>query len=167
MSVTKPGPHADRPEGLPWLGRPIDARPLSGPEVAAFLDLLRALRPGEWDRAAVPGWTVRDLAAHVLGDFHGRLGRRPDGFRPVVAPGETLEAFVHRVNQDWVDLHAGVGPAGLVEALAAAGPQVVRRFEGADLDAIGLGVSWAGWPPAGSCPSSTDAPAPPAPRPPG
>lgn len=131
-----------------WLGTPIDARPLFGPELASLLDVLRGLRRGEWSRTAVPGWTVRDLAAHLLGDFHGRLGLRNEGHRPAFAPGETLEAFVHRVNQEWVDLHADHSPADLIEDLEPAGAQVARRFESADLHAAGLGVSWAGADPA-------------------
>ncbi|GAA4084101.1 hypothetical protein GCM10022233_77510 [Streptomyces shaanxiensis] len=38
-----------------WLGEPIDARPLFGPELASLLDLLRGLRRDEWSRTAVPG----------------------------------------------------------------------------------------------------------------
>ncbi|CAM5644815.1 maleylpyruvate isomerase family mycothiol-dependent enzyme [Streptomyces aurantiogriseus] len=131
-----------------WLGEPIDARPLFGAELASLLELLRGLRRAEWDRTAVPGWSVRDLAVHVLGDYRGRLGRRGDGMRRAPAPGETLEAFIHRVNQEWVDLHAGLGPADLVEALERDGAEVARRFEGADPTATALGVSWAGADPA-------------------
>ncbi|MEW1862916.1 maleylpyruvate isomerase family mycothiol-dependent enzyme [Streptomyces sp. NPDC088194] len=131
-----------------WLGTPIDVRPLFATELASLLDLLRTLRPADWEKAVVPGWTVRDLAAHLLGDYRGRLGWATPGFRPASGPGETLEAFIHRANQQWVDLHADTDPATLVGALERAGTQVVRRFEAADLDAAGLGVSWAGAMPA-------------------
>jgi hypothetical protein len=66
-----------RPNGVSdpsWLGKRIDTRPLFGPELASLLDVLRGLRRNEWSRAAVPGWTVHDLAAHILGDYQGRLG---------------------------------------------------------------------------------------------
>lgn len=59
-----------------------------------------------------------------------------------------MTSFIHRVNQEWIDRHADHSPAELIEALELAGPQVVRQFEGADLDATGLGVSWAGADPA-------------------
>ncbi|MGW6606103.1 maleylpyruvate isomerase family mycothiol-dependent enzyme [Streptomyces sp. NPDC055036] len=131
-----------------WLGTPIDARPLFGPEMASLLDLLRALRPAEWNEPAVPGWSVKDLATHVLGDYCGRLGWSTDEFRPAFALGETLEAFIHRVNQDWIDLHTGHSLAELIEALELAGAQVNRQFEAADLGTAGLGVSWAGADPA-------------------
>lgn len=116
-----------------WLGPPVDARRMFRPELAALLELLRDLRPAEWNATAVPDWSVRDLAAHLLGDYHGRLGRAPGGRPPAFAPGESLEAFVHRVNQQWVDLYTGRGPAALVEAVEEAGTRLNRRFEAANL----------------------------------
>ncbi|MYS95410.1 MULTISPECIES: maleylpyruvate isomerase family mycothiol-dependent enzyme [Streptomyces] len=131
--------------GLSWLGPPIDARALFGPELDALLGLLRGLGPTQWARIAVPGWTVHDVAAHVLGDCSARLGRREFG---AFAPGETLEAFIHRSNQEWVDRHRDMDPASLVDALEEAGTELARRFAHADLDAPSLGVSWAGADPA-------------------
>ncbi|MFG2650673.1 maleylpyruvate isomerase family mycothiol-dependent enzyme [Streptomyces sp. NPDC048436] len=131
-----------------WLGGPIDARRLFGPELEALLDTLHGLRPADWDKATVPGWTVRDLAVHVLGDCYGRLGAAPDGYRRVFRPAETLEEFIHRTNQEWVDLHAGDSPASVIGALEVAGGRLVRRFAAADLEAPALGVSWAGVDPA-------------------
>ncbi|MFJ4616966.1 maleylpyruvate isomerase family mycothiol-dependent enzyme [Streptomyces sp. NPDC088812] len=141
-------PESRTVSGTSWLGEPIDARPLFGPEMAALLETLRGLRPEDWGRTAVPGWTVHDLAAHLLGDYDGRLGRTPGGHRHARRPGETLAAFVHRTNQAWVDLHAHDSPASLVDALEVSGARVARRFAAADLDAPALGVSWAGADPA-------------------
>jgi uncharacterized protein (TIGR03083 family) len=131
-----------------WLGKPIEARPLFGPELVSLLHLLRGLRRNEWNRAAVPGWTVHDLATHILGDYHGRLGWSTDSHQRAMAAGETLEAFLHRINQVWIDLHTDQSPAELIEALELAGTQVARQFEGTNLDTTGLGVSWAGADPA-------------------
>ncbi|MFC8667547.1 maleylpyruvate isomerase family mycothiol-dependent enzyme [Streptomyces sp. NPDC057199] len=131
-----------------WLGKPIDVRLLFEPELASLLDVLRGLRCNEWSKPAVPGWTVHDLAAHILGDLHGRLGWSTEGHQRTMAAGETLEAFIHRVNQEWIDLHTDHSPAELIEALELAGTQVACQFEGADLDSTGLGVSWAGTDPA-------------------
>ncbi|QIB42049.1 maleylpyruvate isomerase family mycothiol-dependent enzyme [Streptomyces aureoverticillatus] len=142
-----------RPTGVPshlWLGAPIDARPLFAPEHAALMATLRGLAPADWGKEAVPGWTVRDVAAHVLGDFYGRLARDRDGHRegPSFAPGETLEAFIHRINQEWVDAFSRVSPAALTDTLDLVGGQVARFFEAADPDSPSLGVSWAGVDPA-------------------
>ncbi|GAB2736679.1 maleylpyruvate isomerase family mycothiol-dependent enzyme [Kitasatospora kifunensis] len=134
----------------PWLGTPVDARPLFAPEQAALMATLRGLAPADWGRQAVPGWTVRDLAAHLLGDFHGRLARDRDGHRegPVFAPGETLETFIHRINQEWVAAHRRVSPAALTDTLDLIGGQVARFFETTDPLSPSLGVSWAGVDPA-------------------
>ncbi|MEU0738822.1 maleylpyruvate isomerase family mycothiol-dependent enzyme [Streptomyces sp. NPDC006134] len=141
-------PESHGVSGVSWLGAPIDARPLFGPELDALLATLRGLRPADWNRTAVPHWTVHDLAAHLLGDYYGRLDRTPGGYRGAFAPGETLEAFIHRTNQEWVDLHADDSPASLIEALEAAGSRLARRWATADLEAPALGVSWAGADPA-------------------
>ena len=129
-----------------WLGSPIDARPLFRPEHAALMSTLRELGPADWGRETVPGWTVHDLAAHVLGDCLGRLPGRRTGLAP--RPGESLESFIHRVNQEWVEAHRRTGTAALVAALDRAGPEVARLFETRDPFAPALGVSWAGVDPA-------------------
>ncbi|GGW81190.1 maleylpyruvate isomerase family mycothiol-dependent enzyme [Streptomyces lomondensis] len=139
--VTQPYDRA----GLSRLGAPIDARALFRPEFKALLGLLRGLGDGQWNEIAVPGWSVHDVAAHILGDCAARLGRRDPG---APAPGETLEAFIHRANQEWVDRHRDTDPASLVDALERAGTELAGRFERADPDAPSLGVSWAGADPA-------------------
>ncbi|MEU5975023.1 maleylpyruvate isomerase family mycothiol-dependent enzyme [Streptomyces sp. NPDC047315] len=135
-----------QPKDTSWLGPPIDARPFFAPEHRALIATLRALRPADWRAEAVPGWTVRDLAAHLLGDCYGRLARDRDGHQegPAFAPGESLEAFIHRINQEWVDAYARVSPAALVDTLELVGGQVNDFFAATDLDAPALGVSWAG-----------------------
>ena len=130
---------------ISWLGDPIDARALFGPELRALLDTLRGLAPSDWNRTAAGRWTVHDVAAHLLGDYYGRLGH---GHRNGPADGETLEGFIHRTNQEWVDAHAHDSPAALIDALAAAGAQLARQFATADPGSAALGVSWAGVDPA-------------------
>lgn len=137
--------------GTSWLGAPIDARALFGPELEALLDTLRELRPAEWSRPALPRWTVHDVAAHVLGDIYSRLGHAPSeygGYERVFAPGESVEEFIHRTNQEWVDLRADDSPASLIDALETAGTELADRFATADLEAPALGVSWTGVDPA-------------------
>ncbi|WP_043633744.1 maleylpyruvate isomerase family mycothiol-dependent enzyme [Nonomuraea candida] len=142
--------HLDDLPDSRWLGTPIDARPLFAPEHAALMATLHDLEPADWRKEAVPGWAVHDLASHVLGDFYGRLARDRDGYRegPGFAPGETLERFIHRINQEWVDAWTRVSPAALTGTLDVIGRQTVEFFEAADLGAPSLGVSWAGIDPA-------------------
>ncbi|MGI5171575.1 maleylpyruvate isomerase family mycothiol-dependent enzyme [Spirillospora sp. CA-253888] len=137
---------SDDGTGHSWLGAPIDARPLFAAEQEALTATLRGLDPADWRREAVPGWTVHDLAAHLLGDFYGRLARDRDDHRegPSFAPDETLESFIHRINQEWVDACARISPAALIDTLDLIGGQVTRFFEAVDPHAPSLGVSWAG-----------------------
>ncbi|WP_245658957.1 maleylpyruvate isomerase N-terminal domain-containing protein [Microtetraspora malaysiensis] len=142
-----------------WLGPPIDARSLFTPEHAALMATLRGLVPADWGREAVPGWTVRDLAAHVLGDFYGRLARDRDGHRegPAFAPGETLEAFIHRINQEWVDAFARVSPAALTDTLDLIGGQIAGFFEATNPHSPGsTSPEW----PTGPIPSPSHTPSP-------
>lgn len=136
-------------EDTDWLGAPIDASALFAPEHAALMSTLRSLTAADWRAEAVPGWTVHDLAAHVLADCYGRLGGR-DGHQggPELAPGETLEAFIHRINAEWVAAFARVSPEALTDTLGLIGEQTARYFATAELDAPALGVSWAGVDPA-------------------
>ena len=41
---------------------------------AAFTDRVDAVQPGQWDAEALPGWTVADLAAHLVGEAHWTPG---------------------------------------------------------------------------------------------
>ncbi|MEU5870920.1 maleylpyruvate isomerase family mycothiol-dependent enzyme [Glycomyces sp. NPDC047369] len=137
------------PLDVAWLGDPIDARLLFVPEHGKLMSLLRGLAADEWAAEAVPGWSVRDLASHVLADCYGRLKSR-DGHEggPRFAAGETLEAFIHRINGEWVAAFARVSPAALTDTLGLIGAQTAAYFAATDLDGPALGVSWAGADPA-------------------
>jgi uncharacterized protein (TIGR03083 family) len=131
-------------------GPKIDARDEFEQDRAALLQLLRQMCPGDWERptAAAP-WVVRDVVAHLLGDDVGRLARTRDGHR-VGAPGsdETLAAFIHRLNEQWVRAASRISPSVLIDMLEVTTPQVLDLWRGTDLDAVGKPVSWAGPDPA-------------------
>ncbi|GAA0585006.1 maleylpyruvate isomerase family mycothiol-dependent enzyme [Actinomadura livida] len=146
MPRSGPGPADSASDGdTAWLGPPIDVRPLFAGQQAAFIDLLRGFGD-EWARPTVcPGWTVKDIAAHVLGDHVGRLSMLRDGYlalRP--RDGEAFPVFLDRINDEWVTAARRISPSLLVELLSSVGDQVVQFWEGADLDAMGGSVSWAG-----------------------
>lgn len=132
------------------LGPRLDARPHFAPELAELLRTLRALGPQDWQRPAVPGWTVHDVTAHLLGDCYGRLSGGRDGYRdgPAPAADEPLPRYIDRMNQQWVTAFARVSPGVLIDTLELIGGQAVEFFETADLDRPSIGVSWAGIDPA-------------------
>ena len=56
-------------------------------ERAALLELLAGLEDREWGSPTVcPGWSAKDIAAHLLGDDIGRLSRGRDAFAAAFAP---------------------------------------------------------------------------------
>jgi uncharacterized protein (TIGR03083 family) len=129
-----------------WLGTSIDVRPLLAEQQAVFVDLLRRLDAGEWARPTIcPGWSVKDVAAHVLGDHVGRLSIHRDGFQ-VLRPrdGEPLSVFLDRINGEWVTAARRISPPLLIELLAGSGNQTVEFWQAVDLDALGGSVHWAG-----------------------
>ena len=125
-------------------------------ERAALLDLLAGLRGEEWGRpTACPGWSAKDVAAHLLGDDVGRLARGRDGFAGAAfAPtGEggfeaALLAFINRQNEAWVEATRRLSPRLLIDLLRWGGEETQRYFESLDLYALGEPVSWAGPQPA-------------------
>jgi len=131
---------------LSQVGPLIDVRGLFAKERSAFLELLGGVGVGDWDRATVcPGWTVKDVTAHVLHDDLRRLAGMRDGHQgPPPEAGEPLADFSRRVNQEWVAAARCLSTRQLVELLTLTGGQVARMWQQQDLQADGTAVSWAG-----------------------
>jgi uncharacterized protein (TIGR03083 family) len=136
--------------GTATFGDRIDVRDQFARSRARLLRLLGRLTPDEWERptAAAP-WSVRDIAAHLLGDDLNRLSRSRDahsGDGP--RPGESLPEFIHRINDEWVRATSRISPATIVSMLETTTPQVLAFWASVDLDVLGEPVSWAGPAPA-------------------
>jgi uncharacterized protein (TIGR03083 family) len=131
---------------ISWLGPPIDVRPLFAGQQAAFIDLLRGFGPAQWAQPTIcPGWDVKDVAAHVLGDHIGRLSRHRDGHQlPHPRDGEALPAFLDRINDEWVTAARRISPRLLIEQLSIIGNQIAEFWQTVDLGTLGEAVSWAG-----------------------
>lgn len=135
---------------------PVETVSLFPGEREALLALLRALTPEEWELPTVcAGWSVKDVAAHLLADDLGRLSWGRDGFvSPSFAAGldvGTLPGFIaaiDRQNAVWVEAARRLSPTVLMELLALSGPWVVAYFGSLDLEALGMPVDWAGPQPA-------------------
>lgn len=129
-----------------WLGPPLDVRPLFPVERAALVELLAGLDCADWSRAtACPGWSVRDVTAHVLHGQIRRLSAGRDGHPGgVFAADETLTAFVHRTNEEFVRTARQFSPRLLVGLRADLGAQLDGFWAVRELTApAGVGVSWA------------------------
>jgi uncharacterized protein (TIGR03083 family) len=115
-----------------------------------FLDLLASLAKDDWQRpTCCPGWTVQDIALHLLGGDFGVISRHRDGYAPQQPrPDETLVPFLNRINDEWVTATRRLSPALLIELLRLAGELTYAHFARVDLMALDARVSWAGPDPA-------------------
>ncbi|MCD6031764.1 MAG: maleylpyruvate isomerase family mycothiol-dependent enzyme [Thermomicrobiales bacterium] len=134
----------------------IDTLHLFPGERAALLDVLADLSPAEWDLpTACAGWSMKDVAAHLLGDDIGRLSWGRDGYvNPAFAAGldiATLPGLVtaiDRQNAVWAAGARRMSPRVIVDLLALTGEWTQAYFASLDLDAPGMPVDWAGPEPA-------------------
>jgi uncharacterized protein (TIGR03083 family) len=117
-----------------------------------LLALLTELAEDDWARpTAAPGWSVKDVTAHLLGGDIGILSRRRDSYSPSshkLGAYSELVDLVNRLNAEWVAAARRMSPRLLRELLALLGPEVEAYFSSLDLKAIGGPVSWAGPDPA-------------------
>ena len=125
-------------------------------ERAALLKLLASFSAPKWELPTVcPGWSVKDIAAHLLADDLGRLSRGRDAHSPAAfAPstpekveGQLLE-FINRQNELWVAAARRLSPRLLIDLLRWSGDDTQKYFASLDMFAIGEPVSWAGPEPA-------------------
>jgi uncharacterized protein (TIGR03083 family) len=119
---------------------------------AELLTLLTGLSEDDWMRPTVaPRWSVKDVAAHLLGGDIGTLSRARDGFLrsgAIAGAYSELVDLVDRLNEEWIVASRRMSPRLILESLAFTGPQVETYFSSLDLTAVGGPVSWAGPDPA-------------------
>src|SRR4051812_42890656 len=129
---------------------PVQVLALFPEERTALTSLLSSLASDEWTLPTVcEGWSVHDVAAHILGGDLGNISRRRDHFQSVSSlPDEQLVPFINRFNDDWVKAARRLSPRVLVDLLGIAGPQLFAYFASLDLSAFGGAVSWASLDPA-------------------
>ena len=132
--------------------QPILVADLFSEILDALLEILGDLSDAEWDAPTVcPGWSVKDVALHLLGDEVGNLSRRRDGFMPPqigAADWPGLVALINAANEQWVQATRRMSPRLVRDLLAFAGKQMAEYFRSLDPYAIGGPVSWAGPEPA-------------------
>ena len=135
---------------------PIDAVPLFPGERNALLELLAGLTAEEWAKPTVcPGWSVKDIAQHLLADDAGRLSWGRDGYvNPAFAEGldvgqwEGLRAAIDRQNDLWVRATRRISPRLLVELLEFTSEPTAAYLARLDPTGLGMAVDWAGPDPA-------------------
>src|SRR5688572_3464734 len=127
---------------------PVRAAGLFPVERKRLLDLVDALSPAQFDiETSCPGWSVKDILAHIVGDdlaalSHGRDGYKGSWYDP--SSWQDLVAFINHQNEAWVDALRRLSPRVLTELLAYTGPRVHELFASRDPMAPGPNVAWAG-----------------------
>jgi len=123
------------------------------PEVQQqLMVLLEELREEDWLRpTAAKKWTVKDIAAHLLGGQIGNLSRRRDKYTAsarTFSSNQEFVAFINEHNESWVTAARRMSPRLLCDLLTFTGPQIAEYFASLDPFALGAPVSWAGPDPA-------------------
>lgn len=125
-------------------------------ERECLLAVLGSLSDEQWTApTACFGWSVHDVALHILGGDLGNLSGGRDGYTDRQATQgvnfarwEELLAFINRRNDDWVRATRRLSPRVVRELLEATGPPLFRYFASLDPHALGIPVNWAGPDPA-------------------
>lgn len=131
---------------------PVIVAPLFPELLTALLELLRGLDPEEWSRPTVAeGWSIHDVALHLLGDEIGMLSRKRDNYReatPHLDSWEELVRWLNTRNNEWVKSTRRISPRLICDLLEFAGRQVNDYFASLDPYVLGSPVSWVGPEPA-------------------
>ncbi len=126
-------------------------------ERQALLQLLQGLDEQAWHTPTVcAGWSVKDIAQHLLADDLGILSRKRDSFDylSIVKTPYNLDswnelvAFINEMNAIWVQATRRLSGPVLCSLLDFSGEELYRYFSTLDPYAMGDPVSWAGPAPA-------------------
>ena len=115
-----------------------------------LLDLLRSLRPDEWELQTIaPAWKVKNVAAHLLDTQLRKLSLVRDGHVPGPPPAFRSEsefvAFINRLNRDGVEMYRRLSPAVLISLMEIASRESAEFHQALDPMATAtFSVSWAG-----------------------
>lgn len=122
---------------------PMDVTALLGPERAAFVDLLNALSPAQWDLPTeCPAWTVKGVALHVLGDDLSLLSRQRDASTDSLTifaedhPGATFRELLDGFNEQWVAAARFLSGDVVIEMLRSVGEWTEDFYVDVDLDTL-------------------------------
>jgi uncharacterized protein (TIGR03083 family) len=112
-----------------------------------LLGLLSSLREEQWNLPTVcTGWSVKDVALHLLGVEIGNISWRRDRHHlgGSIEDWDELVTFLNRWNQEWVEVARRTSAPLLIELLGFVGQKASEHFRSLDPLELGGAVSWAG-----------------------
>lgn len=116
-----------------------------------LISLLKSLSVEDWQKPTVcSGWSVKDVALHILGGEIGNISRRRDGCEADVSihSWDELVTFINDWNQSWVAAARRTSPHLLIDLLGLTGVEMSDYFQTLDPFVMGGPVSWVGDDPA-------------------
>lgn len=112
-----------------------------------LVTMLSGIADDDWYKPTpCPGWSVKDLTAHLLGDEVNVLARGRDAFSysgDPIRSWEELVRFINWQNDLWVQAHKRLSPPLLLDLLRYTGDQVCEYYNSLDMYEIGAPVEWA------------------------
>lgn len=115
-----------------------------------LIELLRSLRPEEWDLQTVaPAWKVKDVAAHLLDTQLRKLSLVRDGYAAAPPPRFTSHdgflEFIDHLNREGVEMYRRLSPAVLNSLMEVASRESAEFHQALDpMAEATFSVSWAG-----------------------
>ena len=116
---------------------------------AMLLELLRSLRPDDWEKQTLaPKWKVKDVAAHLLDTQLRKLSIARDGYAlegPDFSKPNGFLDFINRLNAEGVGIYRRLSPPVLIDLMGLASQQMIAYHQSLDPFAeAAFSVSWAG-----------------------
>ncbi|MCX5043195.1 maleylpyruvate isomerase family mycothiol-dependent enzyme [Aldersonia sp. NBC_00410] len=100
---------------------------LAATEYQRVADLLGSLEPEQWTMPTeCPGWTVRDLAAHMLGMVEMAASLREQLHQTRAARRRSTGVFIDALTALQIEERAGMTPAQIRDRFAVRAPKAVR-----------------------------------------
>ena len=127
--------------------QPVIAEPLFAPVRAELIRVLSKLSDEQWERPTVcAGWTVRDVALHLLGDDVGFLSslRDQDGQRAELNSLAEIITFIDVQNDLWVKAARRLSRRLLISLLTFTGQQCREFIASLDPHQMSGPIGWAG-----------------------
>lgn len=113
----------------PALDRDV-AMQLAATEYRRFLDLLRSLKPEDWNKQTeCPGWDVREMAAHLLGMVEMAASVREQRRQNKAAAARREQRgglFIDALTGLQVEERAQMTPQQIIDRFAARAPQAAK-----------------------------------------
>ena len=127
---------------------PIYVVELFPPLSRELLTVLKSLQPTDWARPTICSpWSVKDVAAHLLGGNLGRLWSRAETSAPSENPARDYDELVRLINRDnelWVRAAQRISPEIMIEFIALTDHYLYDHFRSLAQDELArITVAWA------------------------